>query len=340
MAPGSLGTYQWYAGHIEMQTVSGPGSKRNIELIATPIEFGGFNLMATDKIEQGQKSLVGAGVIYPQGSTWTVDAGTNTSATVYVTDYAAQTVGATSFRDFTTVATKGLSMFYADSYPVENLLGEEDFGIAEDAQDMGHMAINYGNEAMWFRYGKNPTVVGGNAMCAGEASSDVCLGGVGAQVGDKDPGEAFANSLVGGDPETAVFTVQAGTPFRMHVLMPFSPGRGSTYDLHGHSFQRDPYVCPDDSDLGIDGKCDMGTGMDAGLPGSGSVGSQALGDNPIGFHIGGIESWFSGQHYEVVISSAGGEHKVDGDFLFRDHMGLGNAGGLWGIVRVEPAPAP
>jgi len=38
----------------------------------------------------------------------------------------------------------------------------------------------------------------------------------------------------------------------------------------------------------------------------------------------------------VVISSAGGEHKVDGDFLFRDHMGLGNAGGLWGIVRVEP----
>jgi hypothetical protein len=321
VAPGSLGEYQWYAGHVEMQTVTGPSSKRNIALVATPIEFGGFNLMATDKVEQGQKGLVGAGVIYPEGSTWTVDAGTNTAATVYAP-------GGT-FRDFTTVATKGNSMFYADSYPVENLLGEEDFGIAEDAQDMGHMAINYGNEAMWFRYGRNPTEVGGNAMCAG-LGAGVCLGGVPTAEASK----AFANDLIGGDPETAVFEVDAGAPFRMHVLMPFSPGRGSTYDLHGHVWQRDPYVCPGDADLGIPGKCDMGNGH-AGEAGTGKVGSRALGDNPIGFHLGGIESWFSGQHYEVVIPSAGGSNAVTGDYLFRDHMGLGNAGGLWGIVRVK-----
>jgi len=129
----------------------------------------------------------------------------------------------------------------------------------------------------------------------------------------------------------------------MHVLMPFSPGRGSTYDLHGHVWQRDPYVCPGDSDLGLAGKCDMTDGADGlldGLPGIGSVGSQALGDNPIGFHLGAIESWFSGQHYEIVIPSAGGTNAVTGDYLFRDHMGLGNAGGLWGIVRVEPVPVP
>jgi len=338
VVPGGQETYRWYAGKIDMEPASGPGSKRNVKLVATPIEFGGFNLMPTDKIEQGQKGLVGAGVIYPAGSTWEVDPGTNTSATVTVhTDEAIATLGGnTSFRDFTTVATKGLSMFYADSYPVENLLGEEGFGIAEDAQDMGHMAINYGNEAMWFRYGRNPTEVGGNAMCAGEGAN-ACLGGI----PSAEAAKAFSNDLAGvaGDPETAVFTVQAGTPFRMHVLMPFSPGRGSTYDLHGHIFQRDPYVCPGDADLTIEGKCDMGNGH-AGAAGNGSVGSQALGDNPIGFHIGGIESWFAGQHYEVVISSAGGEHKVDGDFLFRDHMGLGNAGGLWGIVRVTPAPPP
>jgi hypothetical protein len=55
----------------------------------------------------------------------------------------------------------------------------------------------------------------------------------------------------------------------------------------------------------------------------------------MGFHIGGIESWFPGQHYEVVIPSAGGTGAVQGDYLFRDHMGLGTVGGLWGILRVE-----
>jgi hypothetical protein len=329
VAPGSQGEYQWYAGVIEMQTVSGPGSKRNVELVATPVEFGGFNIMPTDKVEQGQKGLVGAGVVYPAGSTWTVDAGTNTAATVYAP-------GGT-FRDFTTIALKGASILYANSYPVENLEGEGSFGVAEDAQDMGHMAINYGNEAMWFRYGRNPTAVGGNAMCGGDGAG-VCLGGVPTGEASK----AFSNTLenldggVGGaigDPETAVFEVARTEPFRMHVLMPFSPGRGSTYDLHGHVWQRDPYVCPNDTDLGLPGKCNMGNGH-AGNAGNGSVGSQNLGDNPIGFELGGIESWFSGQHYEIVIPSAGGSFGVPGDYLFRDHMGLGNAGGLWGIVRV------
>jgi hypothetical protein len=337
VVPGGQETYKWYAGHIDMETVS-VTSKRNVKLVATPIEFGGFNLMPTDKIEQGQKGLIGAAVIYPQGSTWTVDPGTNTAASVTapaVSDSTGYTYAGGDFRDFTTIALKGASMFYANSYPVENLLGEGSFGVAEDSQDMGHMNINYGNEAMWFRYGKNPTAAGGNAMCAGLAPGD-CLGGV----PSAQAAMAFSNDLTGGDPETAVFAVKPKDNFRMHVLMPFSPGRGSTYDLHGHVWQRDPYVCPGDADLGLDGKCEMGTGVLAGLPGSGSVGSQNLGDNPIGFHLGGIESWFSGQHYEIVIPSAGGGNGVEGDYLFRDHMGLGSTGGLWGILRVDlSAPA-
>ncbi|MDH3280886.1 MAG: hypothetical protein OEQ18_07130, partial [Gammaproteobacteria bacterium] len=143
-------------------------------------------------------------------------------------------------------------------------------------------------------------------------------------------------------PETGVFTVAAGTPFRQHVLMPFSPGRGSTYDLHGHVFQRDPYVCAGDGDVQVPGaplrgKCDMGNGV-AGVNGDGQVGSQRLGDNPNGFELGGIESWFAGQHFEIVIPSAGGSSAVAGDYLYRDHMGLGNAQGLWGIVRVVESP--
>jgi hypothetical protein len=88
----------------------------------------------------------------------------------------------------------------------------------------------------------------------------------------------------------------------------------------------------------------MGTGVNAGLPhkagttGS-TLGSRALGNNPIGFALGGIESWFAGEHYEVVVPKAGGANGIIGDYLFRDHMGLGNSQGLWGILRVEePSP--
>jgi len=311
--PGEQRTYQWYAGHIEAKPTGGPGNKRNVQLVATPVEFGGFNLMPTDKLEQGQKGLMGAGVIYPEGSTWTVDGGTNTAATVSaegigIFDQVAETNGINDptvreFRDFTVVAQKGATMFYADSYPVENILGEGSFGVAEDAQDMGHMAINYGTEPLWYRFGINPTDLVG--------MSD-----------EPDAHEAYSNARISpldpalGDPETAVFTVTKGMPFRKHLLMPFSPGRGSTYDLHGHVYQRDPYVCKGNGDTGggdsspivaLAGKCDMG-----------------------------IESWFGGQHYEIVIPSAGGAFAVPGDYLFRDHMGLGNAQGLWGIVRVAP----
>jgi hypothetical protein len=308
--PGEQRTYRWYAGHIEARPTSGPSNKRNLELVATPIEFGGFNIMPSDKLEQPQKGLLGAGVIYPQGSSWTVDRGTTTVATVE------SGLDGSTFRDFTTIAQKGTSLFWADSEPVENIEGEGDFGVAEDAQDMGHQAINWGTEPLWFRFGMNPT--------NGHGLEDL-----------SNSGDAYSNSLAGGnDPQTAVFTVQPGMPFRQHVLMPTGSGRGSTFDLHGHVWQRMPYVCPASNDLGIPGKCDVGNGH-VGLAGTGEVGSKNLGDNLLSFGQGGIDAWFPGSHYEVVIPSAGGTNGVPGDYLFRDHMGLGNTQGLWGIIRVE-----
>jgi hypothetical protein len=318
--PGEQRTYQWYAGHVEPRLVSVSAKKKNIELMATPIEFGGFNIMPTDKLEQPQKGLVAAGVIYPEGSSWAVDSGSTTMATVE------SGLDGSTFRDFTTIAQKGTSLFWSDSEPVENIEGEGDFGVAEDAQDIGHQAINWGTEPLWFRFGVNPT--NGHGL---------------EELGNA--GDAYSNSLAGGsDPETAVFRVMPGMPFRQHVLMPTGAGRGSTFDLHGHVWQRMPYICPGDNDLGIADKCNMGNGHaglasawggKTGYENEPSVGSLNLGHNPIGFGQGGIDAWFPGSHYEVVIPSAGGTNAVPGDYLFRDHMGLGNTQGLWGIIRVE-----
>ncbi len=210
---------------------------------------------------------------------------------------------ADDFRDFTTVWQKNLNFYWADGDSVFNTEAEAG-GVTEDPEDSGHMAINYGTEPAWFRFGVPP---------CNEGACETIV----------DANRYYANELVGGDPETPVFTAKAGKPFRMHVLMPASTGRKSVPTLHGHLWQRDPYVCPAPHHLGLDGKCTTD-----------EVGSQALGENPVGFYIGAFQSLMATGHFEIVAPRAGGAYDVPGDYLFRDHMGLGNLDGLWGIVRV------
>ena len=59
-------------------------------------------------------------------------------------------------------------------------------------------------------------------------------------------------------------------------------GRGTTFTVHGHIWQRDPYL-------------------------AGAVPSQTIGDNPIGMWLGGQESVTPAQHFEIRLEEAGGE---------------------------------
>jgi hypothetical protein len=304
--PGGARELYWYAGHLELVR-TGPLSAR---IEATPVEYGASNLSPADKLKQGQKGLVGALVIEPEGSTWTEDAGTRTSATVTKSDQS-------TFRDFVLVHQKGQNHKYADGTAIENIASEGQ-GIPEDSHDAGQQAINYGSEPLWFRFGLGPDAPFGHA---GTPNS---LGNV------ANAHEAYSNDLTSGgqavgDPVTPVFTATAGDEFRMRLLMPFGVGRGSTFTLHGHNWQRDPYICPASSQDGILGKC---TVLD--------VGSTVIGDNPIGFSLGQQESLTPAGHFDIVVPSAGGSFTVPGDYLYRDQASFGNLNGLWGIVRVEP----
>jgi hypothetical protein len=85
IGPGGNGQVQWYAGILKYETaINESTSEIEVTVSAEPIEYGGFNIFPADRIEQGQKSLVAAGVVYPEGATWTVDEGRTTSATVTV----------------------------------------------------------------------------------------------------------------------------------------------------------------------------------------------------------------------------------------------------------------
>jgi hypothetical protein len=284
-------TYRWYAGHLDFVPVDGNG----VRIVPTPVEFGGVNLMPADKIKQGQKAMVGTLIIEPAGSTWTEDAGMRAAATV--------TAPAGNFRDFAVVFQKGLNLRYGtDGTAVENIAGEGG-AIPEDSHDSGQKAINYGTEPAWYRFGLRANVPFGNGP---------------GQLGAVGNAHAFySNSLAdGADPATPVFTASAGQEVRMRLLEPTGVGRGSTFDLQGHLWQRDPYIAD-------------------------AVPSQTIGENHIGFYLGHQESVTPAGHFDVVLPSAGGTGGtggagVPGDYLFRDHGSFGNTDGLWGILRVTP----
>ena len=298
-------TYTWYVGDIRSNPVA-----NGVELVATPVEFGGFALMPADKVKQGQKSLMGGFVALPQGATWTEDAGQHAQATV--------TANGKTFRDMMVVMAKNLNHRYGDGAAVEHMNGEG-VGIPEDSQESSAMAFNYGIEPLWFRFGLPPNAPFGNNTCGGLGAGS-CYGGV------TNAHLAYSNTLVGGDPATPVLTAKAGQEVRMHLTVPHGSSRGTTVSVGGHVWQRDPYVCPSNSRNGLTGACFMN-----------SVGSQALGFNPQGFAQGAQESITPMAHFTYLLPSAGGGNGVTGDYLFRDNGSFGNASGLWGILRVSPA---
>ena len=132
-------------------------------------------------MKQGAKSLVGALVVEPQGSTWTEDTqvfdhqdgiGTRLDAGPGHGDARlTRTAAAGTFRDFSLVLTKGLTQYYTTRtgliLPVEHMNGEG-VGIPEDSQEASGMALNYGVEPLWFRFGILPQAPFGDAGYAGK----------------------------------------------------------------------------------------------------------------------------------------------------------------------------
>ncbi len=296
--PATVGKIQWYAGDITPVRV--PQGKNNFrfQLVPTPVEFGAVNLSPADKVKQGAKGLVGTLVIEPKGSTWnedTDDANGRQTATVTAP-------GQPVFRDFSAVFAKAATHYYADSSPVEHINGEG-VGIPEDSQEASGMAVNYGVEPLWFRAGILPQSDFGPLGFGGLQQFDL-----------------FSNAPGGvpiGDPATPVFSTQ-NRPFRIRVTNPFGTSRGTTFQLHGHLWPRDPYVCPGTKD-GIAGRCATNV-----------VGSQMIGNNRQSFFQGGQESITPATHFDIVPTQPGSP----GDYLFRDTASFGSASGVWGIIRV------
>jgi manganese oxidase len=343
------------------------------------IEFGGTNLTPPDRIKQGQKAAVGALVVEPEKSFWweTVDdtaldrqnpgpapgavrASRATASVLYPASLSgAQPKDWRFFRDLVAVHQKGLNMRYG-KYPanghhgaVGSLAAERESALEppsdriapEDAHDAGQMAINYGSEPMWFRFGLEPSAPFGhgpsvsNPASRGEGMGALRFAHQGfsnqcCQSNATQPSSSASQPV--GDPYTPIFKVPPQAEVRLRNLLPTGAGRGTTSILHGHSWLRDPYLAENTQPLGAFG----GQPMPAGLPVQYGTPSKCIGRNALGMALGAQDSFAPLAHFDWVLPSAGGGGGIPGDYLMRDIGGFGVTSGLWALMRVEGNPLP
>ena len=271
VGPGGVVRYSWYAGNVVIS-----GGRRT----GTPIEFGATNLISSDPIKHSNKGAVGSLIIEPQGSSWIEDTGSRAQATVTKTD-------GTSFREFVVQFQTDINMRFADGSPVPNLGGPTG---AEDPEDSAQKAINYRTEPLWKRMNYAPQTTF-------------------EQTRNFDFTNVLTNAQVGGDPQTPVFTAQAGQQVRFRILNANGHMRNNVFNLHGHFWQDEPYT----------------------------NNSKSIGDNPLSEFKGATYGVGPSSHYEVIpVNGAGGARRVPGDYLYRTHESFQFDGGLWGIFRVRP----
>ncbi len=370
--PRAQHTYRYYAGHIDFvsegtETVTKGKNKgtvtRNFRRRATPVEFGGSNLLSADRVKQPQKGLYGALVIEPKDACHSDSPLTETCtppALELVADGQGTGVATRQTRAQATIAAPALgggssviggsggtydeavnvtfriaNLRWADGRAIANV-NQGELG-REGAEDSGHAGFNYGTEPSWFRFGLPPDVPFGNA---GTLNSFGSIPNVhaffanGLTIGEPNAVPHILGVSEAGDPATPVFRQTAGAPGRMHLLNGASADRDATFILHGHVWQRDPYVCPGDD--GTNGP--TGAGYFAGLPGLcsfGSIGSLALGLNPIGKYMGGEEGMGHVYGHWPILYNAGGSFGIEADYLFRDYGPSGARNGMFGIMRAE-----
>jgi hypothetical protein len=111
-------------------------------------------------------------------------------------------------------------------YPVENLACDD------DAEDSGGKAVNYRTEPLWKRLQHPPGMPFSSDSTTVTATNDLTTWW-----------DVLSNGKVGGtDPVTPVYSVRQGTQVRLRLLMPGGHSRNIVPALHGHIWDREPWI--------------------------------------------------------------------------------------------------
>ena len=170
----------------------------------------------------------------------------------------------------------------------------------EGAEDSGHAGFNYGMEPSWFRFKLPPDVPFGNAGTPNSFGSIPNVARVLRERlvvrAERVPYTRRQRRRRSGNTGVPTDGRQAD---RMHLLNGASADRDATFILHGHCLAARS-VCLSGRELPRPG----------GLLRTGSVGSLALGTNPLGKYMGGEEGMGHVYGHWPILFNAGGTMRL------------------------------
>jgi hypothetical protein len=263
--------YWWYAGDLQADAWGNLKTDECTKLpLGLPRELGAVNLLPPDPLNQHKYGLVGALVVEPAHATW--DTYVGASATIKGPDEK--------------LLFKELVLIQQNDVTASYLPQSSPSPSPTPSPKSVNFVLNNKSEDLGYRLGPTPTP---SPMPTPTYN-------------------LFSNALIKGeDPKTPIFEVNAGDHVRFRVLLPGGSFQNPMFEIHGHSWQEEPYV------------------NDA----------LQLGDN-VKSQVLGAQIMLANQALNILIDSAGGPGRIPGDYLFYSYLQTKpGRSGAWGILRVK-----
>jgi hypothetical protein len=160
----------------------------------------------------------------------------------------------------------------------------------------------------------------------------LCQGSSNPQANNNPTGDA---PVPCGEPasETPLLCAGKGDEVRFRLLHPGGAVTNQVFEVHGHAFAEEPYAT-------------TGPGCDAPITQANPYAARTIdvanhcpdGDVELGPSLTEWKAARMGHgpanHYDVVVSQAGGSYERPGDYLYRTYPAVHFRTGIWGIFRV------
>ncbi|MFO0770359.1 MAG: hypothetical protein U0173_05445 [Nitrospiraceae bacterium] len=303
-------TYYWYAGEIAAR-------QKGKKIVGIPYEFGAIPLQDMgDVIKHASHGAIGALIVEPQCSEWKVTGSRKDQAEV---DYwNGQPVPGQRGKRRQLLAcppkpaedSRKLYRFNEMVLLYQDNLSLQQYGQpipnlrnGDDSEDSGQKAFNYRTEPLWAR-------LGASAADEPDAMSEFDWSNVLSSTVPHFRCDANPSKGRYCDPETPLFTAKAGDHLRFRVVHPGGHPRQHGFTLFGHDWGLIPWIND----------------------------SRTMGWNQFNQARVGSTGGIGPGRAINILTAAGGDCKVTGDYLYRTQEGFMFGGGLWGILRVEENP--
>jgi hypothetical protein len=133
--------------------------------------------------------------------------------------------------------------------------------------------------------------------------------------------------------QTPVYCTEKGQEARLRVLQAGGAVTGEVFELFGHTYAEQPYVTRAANCAAPVTHTNVLASQTIGVGNECPDGNLAAGPSVTEWK-GSRSGHGPGNHYDIVVTSAGGINRVPGDYLYRTITTPRLTAGLWGIFRV------